>query len=101
VALVALAVSLTGSAVALPGKNSVDANDIRRNAINSADVRNETLKGKDINEATLGTVPSVRTVETLMPIPRTTAGEGAIAATLATSGPFTLVLRCEATGGDT
>ena len=78
VAFVALLAALSGSAIALPGTNSVDSGDIKNNSIKSkdvrnnnlrsgdvrnntlrsVDVRNDTLTGADINESTLGKVPS-------------------------------------------
>lgn len=74
IAFIALLVALGGgAAVALPGKNGVTADDIRknavgaseiksnavrsaeirRNAVGSSEVRNDSLTGDDINEATL------------------------------------------------
>ena len=91
VAFVALLAALSGTAIALPGTNSVDsgdivngqvkAKDIGKNAVNgkkvkngslgSADVKNgsltgtdikdNSLTGSDINESTLGQVPSANT----------------------------------------
>ena len=78
VAFTALLIALSGTAIALPGTNTVDSGDIRtggvktrdlgRNAVTSpkvrnsslrgGDVRNETLTGLDIDESTLGKVPS-------------------------------------------
>jgi hypothetical protein len=78
VAFVALLAALSGTAVALPGVNTVDSGDIRnrqvkakdigRNAVTSpkikngavtsADAKNEGLTGRDINEGTLAQVPS-------------------------------------------
>jgi hypothetical protein len=78
VAFAALVAALSGTAVALPGKNTVDSGDIkkgavktkniaknavtrpkvRNGAINSAKVANNSLTGADINEGTLGQVPS-------------------------------------------
>ena len=77
-AFVALLAALSGTAIALPGKNSVQSNDIKRNAITSpkikknavrssdikkgavrsSDVKNDSLTGADILEGSLGTVPS-------------------------------------------
>jgi hypothetical protein len=87
VAFVALLVALSGTAVALPGRNSVDSGDIQRGAVtnpklargsvtttklrnnsvtgpkirngavNGAKVARNSLTGLDINESTLGTVP--------------------------------------------
>ena len=81
VAFVALLAALSGTAIALPGTNTVDSGDIkngqvrgkdiRRNAVTGAkvknsaltgaDVRNDSLTGLDINESTLGQVPSAAT----------------------------------------
>ncbi len=81
VAFVALLIALSGTAIALPGKSTVDSGDIRRGAVKAADlgrnavtspkvrnsslrggdVRNESLTGLDINESTLGQVPSAGT----------------------------------------
>ena len=76
-AFIALVAALSGTAIALPGKNTVDSADIKngqvkgkdigRNAVTglkikngsatSADVRNNSLKGADIDESSLGQVP--------------------------------------------
>jgi hypothetical protein len=81
VAFVALLAALSGTAVALPGINTVDSGDIKNSTIRSKDVRNNNLKGRDvrngsltgtdvkndsltgadINESTLGQVPSANT----------------------------------------
>jgi hypothetical protein len=78
VAFVALLAALSGTAVALPGTNTVDSGDIkngqvknkdiRKNAVTGkkvknsslggADVKNNSLTGADVNESTLGQVPS-------------------------------------------
>src|SRR5919107_4079476 len=63
VAIVALIAALAGSAIALPGKNSVKSNDIAKNAVRSSDVKNDSLKGKDIKESTLGKVPSAENAD--------------------------------------
>ncbi|WP_436699282.1 hypothetical protein [Nocardioides sp. BYT-33-1] len=47
----------SGSA-ALPGKNSIDGNDLRKNVVKSKHVKDNSLKGRDIDESTLATVPS-------------------------------------------
>jgi hypothetical protein len=81
VAFIALLAALSGTAVALPGKNTVDSGDLKKNAVKAADiarnavtapkirngavnggkVRNDSLTGTDINESTLGQVPSANT----------------------------------------
>jgi hypothetical protein len=77
VAFIALLAALSGTAVALPGKNTVDSGDIKNNAlrtqdirngsvttkdvkdndVGSVDIQNDTLTGIDINEGSLGQVP--------------------------------------------
>jgi hypothetical protein len=78
VAFIALLAALSGTAVALPGKNTVDSGDLKKNSVTSPDiakgavktadiarnavtgakVRNNSLSGNDVNESTLGKVPS-------------------------------------------
>lgn len=58
VSVLALFLALTGGAVALQGKNSVDSGDIQKNAVKSPDIAANTVKGGDANEATFGQVPS-------------------------------------------
>ena len=88
VAFVALLAALSGTAVALPGKNTVDSGDLKKNAVKAPDiarnavtgpkirngavtrskirngavngqkVQDDSLTGTDINESTLGQVPS-------------------------------------------
>lgn len=57
-ALLALVVALGGTAGALPGKGSIQSNDIKKNAIKSKHVKNDQLKGADIKETSLGQVPA-------------------------------------------
>jgi len=84
VAFVALLAALGGTAVALPGSNTVTTGDIKKGAVKSSDVKNSsltrsdiknstlrgsdvgsnTLTGSDINEGSLGTVPSANTANT-------------------------------------
>jgi hypothetical protein len=99
VAFVALVAALSGTAVALPGVNTVDSGDIkngqvkgkdiRKNAVTgvkikngavgSADVKNNGLTGADINEGALGQVPSSANANTA-----TSAGTAGVANSLAT-----------------
>ncbi len=78
VAFVALLAALSGTAIALPGTNTVDSGDIKNNNVRSKDIRNnnvrgtdirtgavasgdvadDSLTGNDIAEASLGKVPS-------------------------------------------
>lgn len=48
VAFTALLLALGGTAVALPGKNTVDSGDIKNNSIRAADLRSRSLDGTDI-----------------------------------------------------
>lgn len=79
VACLALFASVAGTATALPGKDSVDRDDLRSDTVYSSNlrkhsvtsgkigldsvttskVRNNNLTGDDINESTLGPVPEV------------------------------------------
>ncbi len=69
-ALVAVFLALTGTAVALPGKNKVDSGDIKKGQVKSSDlardsvsspnVVDDTLTGADITEDTLGQVPNAQ-----------------------------------------
>ncbi len=52
-ALVALAAATSSTALALPGKHSVQRNDLARNAVASGQVKDNSLTGRDIDEATL------------------------------------------------
>jgi hypothetical protein len=85
---------LSGTAVALPGKNTVDSGDLKKNSVKAPDiarnavtgpkirngavtrrqirngtvngqkVRDDSLTGTDLNESTLGQVPSANTATT-------------------------------------
>ncbi len=66
--VIAILIALSGTSIALPGTNSVDSGDIKKNAVRTSDVKNQNLKGADvapntltgadINEGSLGTVPT-------------------------------------------
>jgi hypothetical protein len=58
ISMIALFVAISGVAVALPGKNSVTTDDIKKNAVTSSDIRNNNVKGADVKESTLGVVPN-------------------------------------------
>jgi hypothetical protein len=62
-AILALVLAVSGTALALPGRNSVNGQDIRNGAVKSLDVRDNNLRGQDIREATLDTVPSAEQSE--------------------------------------
>jgi hypothetical protein len=53
VATAALVVALSGAAVALPGRNTVSADDIRRNAVGSQEVKQRSLRGDDLKDETI------------------------------------------------
>jgi hypothetical protein len=108
VALAALLATMSGAALALPGKSQVDKNDIKRNAVSGKQVKKNSLTGKDIKEASLGTVPESAATKRLQvfgggPFVRVTASAGAdedaarAAATevpLASKGAFDVYGKC-------
>jgi hypothetical protein len=105
VAIIALVAALAGTAVALPGKNTVSSNDIKKNAVRSSDIKNDKVKGVDVKESSLGQVPSAlradsaATVDTqrhIGPV-RLALGQSQV---LDTRGPFTVTARCVDGGGD-
>ena len=48
VALIALVAALAGTATALPGKNNVDKNDIKKNAVRSKHIKKNAVKSKHV-----------------------------------------------------
>lgn len=118
VAIIALIAALAGGAVALPGKNTVDKNDIKRNAVKGKQVKDNALTGADVDESTLGQVPSAASAATadkaasaatadsaaragtaaaldgLTRIPPTSIADNAGETPLATVGAFTIALAC-------
>lgn len=50
VATIALVLAISGAAVALPGKNKVDKNDIQKNAVGSKQINNGKVKSKDLKD---------------------------------------------------
>ncbi len=50
VAMLALVLAMSGAAVALDGRNSVGAKDIRKNAVRSQEVKGKSLKGRDLRD---------------------------------------------------
>jgi hypothetical protein len=103
VAFVALLAALSGTAVALPGKNSVDSGDIKNKqvkgkdlasnavtgakvkdgSLTGADVTDDSLTGADVNESTLGQVPTANTANSA-----NTANTANHATTADTAGPL-------------
>jgi len=65
-AVIALVMAVTGTAIALPGRNSVNGQDIKNSAIKSLDVRDNNIQGKDIRESTLASVPSADVAQNLL-----------------------------------
>jgi hypothetical protein len=71
VGYVALFLAMTGSAVALEGRNTVDSGDIKNgqvkradikaNAVNGSRIADGAVTGAEVDEATLGQVPSAAT----------------------------------------
>lgn len=126
VAFVALLAALGGTAVALPGSNTVTTGDIKRGAVRSSDIRNNnvsttdirnstirgkdvrngtirgadvganSLTGSDINEGTLGTVPSASTANSANSA--NTANSAGTAGNVAGVTPRRILYRA-ATGG--
>jgi hypothetical protein len=77
VALVALVAALGGTAVALPGKNTVDSGDVKANAIKASDIAAGAVGGSEVKEATLSMVPSARRADTAARADRATAADTA------------------------
>ena len=50
VAVIALVAALAGTATALPGKNTVDKNDIKKNAVKSKQIKKGQVKSVDIGD---------------------------------------------------
>jgi hypothetical protein len=59
----ALFVALGGSAAALPGKGTIDRNDLRRNVVKTRNIRNDAATGAKVNEATLNFSCSAAKIE--------------------------------------
>jgi hypothetical protein len=88
VAFVALLAALSGTAIALPGTNTIRSkdiktsnvrgSDIRTGAVRSGDVGDDSLTGADIAESSLGKVPSAASADNA-----TSAASAASAATAA------------------
>jgi hypothetical protein len=101
VAVVALVAALAGSALALPGKNTVQSNDIKKNAVKSKQLKNNGVKGTDVDEASLGQVPSAASANALSFLKHVTPfslGNGETRVVL-THGPFTLTATCAINSG--
>ena len=51
--VVAVVLALAGTSIALPGTNTVDSGDIKKETIKGKDVKDETITGAQVKEATL------------------------------------------------
>jgi hypothetical protein len=58
VAMIALFVSLSASAVGLSGKNKIDANDLKKNVVALKNMKNNSVKGAEVVESSLAAVPN-------------------------------------------
>lgn len=65
-AVIALVLAISGTAIALPGRNTVNGQDIKNQAIKSLDVRQNNLRGEDIRENTLHSVASSKHSEDVL-----------------------------------
>ena len=113
VAIVALVAALGGSALALPGKNKVQSDDIKKNAVKSKHLKNNGVKGIDIDETSLGVVPSASLADNarnavnavnavnLVSHARIAQFVGDGTHDLATIGPFKLIGECTVADGAT
>lgn len=106
IAVIALVAGVAGSAIALPGRNSVDSNDLRRstvatknlkpNAVKSGKIAQNTVNGGDINESSLGTVPRAASVNGIVDFnQRLTFGQDV---QLAANGAVSIRARCVQNG---
>jgi hypothetical protein len=86
VAFVALLAALSGTAIALPGTNTVDSGDIINGAVRSKDVKNNNLRGKDVRNGSLGTLDVKDDSLTGVDINESTLGTVPTATTAAPSG---------------
>jgi len=77
VGLVALVVALGGTAVALPGKNTVNSGDVKANAIKASDIATGAVGGAEVKEATLSMVPSAKRADTAARADRATTADTA------------------------
>jgi hypothetical protein len=62
VGMIALVAALAGTAIALPGRNTVNSGDIKPGQVKTSDLRNNAATGEKVKESTLGTVPNAGTV---------------------------------------
>jgi len=53
VAFIALLATLSGTAIALPGKNTVDSGDIKKGAVRGKDIRKNAVTGKKVKNNSL------------------------------------------------
>jgi hypothetical protein len=55
VALIALVAALSGSAIALPGRNSVDAGDLKKNAVGKQELKKDGVGKAEVKKAAIAT----------------------------------------------
>jgi hypothetical protein len=96
VAMMALFVSLTGIAGALPGKGRIDTNDLKKNVVKSKNVAPDSLTGADINE---GTLKLPAPAPTGIKVVQRTANFGPVASGAAGNGVASCVGNEKAVGG--
>jgi hypothetical protein len=65
VGYLAVFLALTGTAVALPGKNRIDRNDLRKRGVKPINIQRDAVRGFHVRESTLGRVPSAGNADTL------------------------------------
>jgi len=53
VALIALVAALAGTAAALPGRNTIDKNDLKKNAVKSKNIKQGQVKSSDVADGTV------------------------------------------------
>jgi hypothetical protein len=95
VAFLALFLVLSGSAVALKGRNLVFSDDIRNGQVRTQDIRNSTVRGRDVRgntltgsdvaESRLGKVPSAGSADTAITAARANSAGSADSADTAAS----------------
>jgi hypothetical protein len=98
VAFVALLAALSGTAIALPGTNSVDSGDIKNNVVRSKDVRNNNLRGKDVRNGSLGGADVRNNSLTGLDINESTLGQVPSAATAGSAGTAATATRANSAG---
>jgi hypothetical protein len=101
IAMVALLVALSGTAVALQGRNSVDKNDIKRNAVRAKQIKADAVGAAEIGAGAVGAAEiadgQVTNIETDLTQSAVTEAEEGLGAFEAAVGP---TLAVDAQPGD-